>query len=201
MVMWRSAPHLLTSRGAHGRSRNLLICEILNVNEVTLRNLKLDPAIVEVMNAPRRTTIHPQEARHSRYTHRTSGSRSSTPHPRALSSIMHTPGQDRSSPCPHHQDQSHPPHHQARHHVASVTATQLLAVRLLRLPRTPILTDGVRQYYFPHMTHYNFRAISQNRNLPTSDLWLTKVLVAPLLQSVSFNFPGPGTKWCQAMIS
>ena len=35
---------------------------------------------VEVTKAPRRTTIHPREARRSRYTHRTSGSRSST-HP------------------------------------------------------------------------------------------------------------------------
>ena len=123
------------------------------------------------------------------------------PHPRVLSSVTHTPGQDRSSPCPHHQDQPHPPHHQAHHRVVSVTPTWLLAVRLLQPSRTPILTDGVWQYYFPHMTHYYFRAISHNRNLPKSDLWLTKVLVARLLQSVSFNFPGPGAKRCQAMRS
>ena len=40
---------------------------------------QMDPVSVEVTNAPSRTTIHPWEARRSRYTHRTSGSRSSTP--------------------------------------------------------------------------------------------------------------------------
>ena len=115
--------------------------------------------------------------------------------------VIDTPIHEPCPPSRTHQDQSHPPHHQAHRRVSSVTTTQLLAVRLLQPSRTPILTDGVGQYYFPHMTHYYFRAISHNRNLPKSDLWLTKVLVARVLQSVSFNFPGPGAKRCQAMRS